>query len=181
MSEADRARWDEVYARRGPAAADAVGPPALLARFADVFPTAGRGLDVACGQGITAVWLARRGLDVRGIDISRVAVDQAQDLAARCGVGGRCRFEVADLDHGLPAGPPVDVMVCHRFRDRRLDRAMRARLSPGGLLAVVTLSEVGAEPGPFRATPGELPGAFAGLDLIAAGEDGGEAWLLARA
>ena len=88
---------------------------------------------------------------------------------------------MVDLDDGLPDGPPVDVVLCHKFRNRRLDRAIIERLAPGGLLALATLSEVGAAPGPFRATPGELAAAFAGLDLIAAGEGQGHAWLLARA
>jgi hypothetical protein len=43
------------------------------------------------------------------------------------------------------------------------------------------LSEVGAAPGPFRAAAGELPAAFGDLNLVAAGEGEGYAWLLARA
>jgi SAM-dependent methyltransferase len=181
MAEVDRRRWDERYTTHGPPPVSAVGPPDILARHADLFPTEGRALDVACGQGMAAVWLARRGLEVWGLDISAVAVSQARDLARRSGVGNRCRFDVADLDDGLPAGPPVDVVLCHKFRDRRLDQAMLGRLKPGGLLAIVVLSEVGASPGAFRATAGELPAAFPGLGPLAAGEGRGYAWLLARA
>ncbi|PQM45097.1 hypothetical protein C1Y40_04747 [Mycobacterium talmoniae] len=81
------------------------------------------------------------------------------------------------------AGPgrPPHIILCHKFRDRRLDRAIIARLAPGGLLAISALSEVGAAAGPFRASAGELPAAFADLELVDAGEGGGEAWLLARA
>jgi SAM-dependent methyltransferase len=179
--EEDRRRWDERYAGLGPASVSAVEPPGVLAPHADVFPTAGHALDLACGQGLGTVWLARHGLDVLGLDISEVAISQARDLARRSGVGDRCRFDVFDLDDGLPAGPPVDVILCHKFRDRRLDRAIIERLAPGGLLAIVALSEVDAAPGPFRAAPGELPAAFAELDPVAAGEGQGYAWLLARA
>ncbi|MFZ1179700.1 MAG: class I SAM-dependent methyltransferase [Mycobacterium sp.] len=181
MAEADRRRWDERYATQGPPPGSAVAPPNVLARCADVFPTAGRALDLACGQGLGAVWLALRGLEVLGLDISPVAVDQARDLAQRSGVGDRCRFDVVDFDDGLPAGLSVDVILCHKFRDRRLDQAIVERLAPGGLLAIAALSEVDATPGPFRAAPGELPAAFAELDLVAAGEGQGYAWLLARA
>jgi len=180
MAEGDRRRWDERYAAQGPPPAGAMEPPDVLARHAEEFPTAGRALDLACGRGSGAVWLARRGLDVRGFDVSAVAVDQAREVARLAGVADRCRFEVVDLDDGLPAGPPVDVILCHRFRDRRLDRAIIERLAPGGLLAIAALSEVGAAPGPFRAAPGELPAAFAELDQVAAGEGEGQAWLLAR-
>lgn len=181
MTDKDRVRWDNRYASRGPAPVAAVGPPPVLAPFDAMFPTAGHALDLACGQGLGAVWLARRGMDVWGFDVSPVAIGQARDLARRCGVGDRCRFDVVDLDNGLPAGPPVDVILCHQFRDRRLDRAAARRLAPGGLLAITALSEVGATPGPFRVAAGELPAAFADLDVIAAGEGQGEAWLLARA
>ena len=181
MAEGDRRRWDERYATDGPPPVSAIESPDILARHADLLPTAGRALDLACGQGCGAVWLARRGLEVWGLDVSAVAIGQARDLAHLAGVGDRCRFDVVDLDDGLPAGPPVDVILCHKFRDRRLDRAIIERLAPGGLLAIAALSEVGAAPGPFHAVAGELPAAFAGLNVIAGGEGQGHAWLLARA
>lgn len=180
MSEQDRNRWDATYASRNPAAPLDPGPPAAFVGHEAVFPVAGTALDLACGRGLGSLWLARRGLDVWGVDVSAVAIDQAVTLAADHGMTDRCRFEVVDLDHGLPAGPPVDVIFCHRFRDRRLDGAIVERLTAGGLLAICALSEVGAAPGRFRATPGELPAAFAALEVIAAGEGDGEAWLLAR-
>ena len=112
--------------------------------------------------------------------MSAVAIEQARALAQRHSVGDRCRFSVADLDDGLPAGPSVEMILCHRFRDPRLYRAIVERLTPGGLLAISVLSEVGAEPGFFRAAAGELDLAFADLQAIAAGEGDGQAWLLAR-
>lgn len=181
VTREDQRRWDERYTGQGRASGGAVGPPGAFAAYADIFPTTGRALDVACGRGFAAVWLARRGLEVVGLDISAVAIGQARKLARHSGVDERCRFEVVDLDDGLPPGPPVDVIVCHKFRDRRLDQAFIDRLASGGLLATVALSEVGAEPGPFRAAPGELAAAFGELDVIAAGEGQGRAWLLARA
>ncbi|AQT78702.1 SAM-dependent methyltransferase [Mycolicibacterium litorale] len=177
MAETDRLRWDDRYAGRAGAVA---GLPQLFARYADAFPTAGLALDVACGPGAVSAWLAGRGLTVLGVDVSPVAVEQARQLAASTGVGDRCRFEVADLDEGLPPGPRADVIVCHLFRDPRLYPAILSRLAPGGLLAIAVLSEVGAAPGGFRARAGELVAAFACLDTVASGEGGGEAWLLAR-
>lgn len=180
MSDDDRARWDDRYAGRGVPPADAIGPAGVFAAHQGVFPAAGRALDIACGQGLGTVWLARRGLDVWGLDISGVAITQARELARRHGVQDRCRFDVVDLDGGLPAGPAVDLVYCHKFRDGRLDRAIIERLAPGGLLAIAALSRVGAGPDPFRVTPGALQAAFADLDPIAAGDGDGLAWLLAR-
>lgn len=180
MSEQDRDRWEERYQSRTAPPVEAVSLPDAFAPFEDMFPTQGRALDVACGQGLASVWLARRGMDVWGVDISPTAISQARDLAARSGVGDRCRFDVVDLDSGLPPGPPVDVILCHRFRDRRLDQPIIERLAPGGLLAISAKSVVDAEPGRFRTAPGELTTAFAELELIASGEGDGNAWLLAR-
>jgi SAM-dependent methyltransferase len=181
VTREDQRRWDERYTGLRDAPAGAIEEPAAFAAYVEEFPTTGRALDLACGRGLGAAWLARRGMDVWGLDISAVAIGQARDLARRSGVGDRCRFDVVDLDDGLPDGPPVDVILCHKFRDRRLDRAIIERLAPGGLLAIVALSEVGAAPGPFRAAPGELATAFAELNRVAAGEGQGQAWLLARA
>ncbi|BCZ24529.1 class I SAM-dependent methyltransferase [Mycobacterium senriense] len=180
MGEADRHRWDERYAAKGPPLLSSVAPPAVFAGHTDLFPTAGRALDLACGQGTGSVWLASRGLQVVGLDVSPVAISHARELAQRAAVGNRCRFDVVDFDGGLPAGVPVDVILCCKFRAPRLDRAIIERLAPGGLLAIAALSEVGATPGPFRAAAGELPAAFAGLDLLGADEGDGQAWLLAR-
>lgn len=177
MSAQDRSRWDKAYAERAPA--PDVRLPDVFAAHEAVFPHTGTALDIACGQGAAAVWLARRGLDVLGVDVSDVAVQRARVLAAQAGV--TAQFAVVDLDDGLPPGSPVDVLLCHRFREPRLYPALLERLKPGGLLAICVLSEVGGAPGPFRAVAGELNEAFAALDPIAAGEGDGQAWLLARA
>jgi SAM-dependent methyltransferase len=180
VTDDDRDRWDRRYTDRPAPTVDDVALPAVFAPFADIFPTAGRALDLACGPGAAAVWLAGRGMAVHGYDVSRVAIARARDLARHSGCAERCRFEVADLDEGLPAGEPVDVVVCLRFRDPRLDRDIIERLCPGGLLAISALSEVGGRPGPFAVRRGALTRAFPTLDVVAAGEGHGEAWLLAR-
>lgn len=184
MSAGDRERWDARYAA-GDEARDAgsVGPPARLVAWADLLPTGGPALELACGTGDAAVWLAGRGLDVHGVDVSPVAVARATARAAAAGVADRCRFTVWDLDAGLPPGPPAALVLGHRFRDARLDGAVVERLAPGGTLIVVALSEVGAGPGRFREPAGGLTAAFGAdprLRVAVAGEADGEAWLVAH-
>ena len=179
MTEKDRIHWDEEWTRTGPAPVGRHGPPPLFAGREHLFPTEGQALEVACGRGRGAVWLAARGLRVWAVDVSAVAVNLARELATRSGLDHLCRFDVVDLDDGLPEGPPVEVLLCYLFRDRRLDRPMIERLAPGGLLAIATLSQVDIGPGPFRVEPGELRAAFAELNVLAEKEGHGEAWLLA--
>lgn len=116
-----------------------------------------------------------------GVDLSPVAVGLAQEHATALGLVDRCVFRVVDLDEGLPDGPAVDVVLCHLFRDSRLDAAVVDRLVPGGLLAIAVLSEVGAAAGRHRVPAGELRRAFGPrLHVLADGEADGRAWLLGR-
>jgi SAM-dependent methyltransferase len=178
VSEQDRIRWDQRY--RGETAGIEPGLPPRFAAFQDWFPVEGRALDLACGRGSAAVWLAMRGMEVLGVDVSPVAIEAAIALADEAGVADRCRFLVHDLDGGLPEGPSVAVLICHLFRDARLDRAMLDRLAPGGLLAIAVLSEAGSGRGRFRASRDELRQTWSGLDIVADGDHGGVAWLIGR-
>lgn len=183
MSDADRERWDARHAVGGSLHASPPGALAGKPGLTGAFPSTGRALDVACGRGGVAVWLARRGLVVDAVDVSPVGLAAGSRLAAAEGVGERIRWIAHDLDLGLPrdCSGPYDVVVCQCFRDPACYGALSAALAPGGLLAVTVLSEVGAAPGPFRAPPGELRAAFSGLEILRDRESDGEASLLARA
>ncbi|MDN5920605.1 MAG: methyltransferase domain-containing protein [Pseudonocardia sp.] len=181
MAGSDRQRWDSRHA--AVSVGEPMPPSALLGR-ADVLPSPGRALDVACGRGAVAVWLALRGFVVDAVDVSATGLAGGAELAERHGVGERIRWVRADLDGGLPAGRDpdggYDVVVCQRFREPALYPPLAAALRPGGLLAVTVLSEVGDEGGRFRAAPGELLAAFGDLDVLDHVEGDGEASLLAR-
>ena len=112
MSGDDRVRWDARHAAAGP---PGVTPPGVLAGAAELtacFPVSGRALDVACGRGGVAVWLARRGLAVDAVDVSPVGLAAGARLAAAAGVTGRIRW-IADRQAFHAAGrrnqqpPPI--------------------------------------------------------------------------
>ena len=153
-------------------------PPSALPGDDTVVPTSGRALDVACGRGTVAVWLALRGLAVDAIDAAPTGLARGRELAAAHGV--EVSWIEADLDDGLPVAGPYDVIVCQRFRDPALYSALRDALAPGALLVISTRSEVGDSGGRFRAAPGELLAAFADLDVIDHREGSGEAVMVAR-
>ena len=107
MSEADRERWD---ARHAVAVDVAPQPPDAVRGREHLVPTSGRALDVACGRGAVAVWLARRGLTVDAVDVSGVALA----AGAALGAGLPIRWCAHDLDTGLPDPGPYEMIVCQR-------------------------------------------------------------------
>jgi SAM-dependent methyltransferase len=100
----------------------------------------GRALDVACGEGRNAVWLAELGWNVTGIDFSDVALGKAAELARARGV--EVEWVAADvLVHEPPPGAFDLVAVLylqlpHDELARALRRAARA-VAPGGALIVL--------------------------------------------
>ncbi|MEV7525454.1 class I SAM-dependent methyltransferase [Streptomyces sp. NPDC091371] len=115
-------------------------PNALLVREAEGLAP-GRALDLGCGEGADAVWLARKGWRVTGIDISEVALGRAAEHAAEAGVGDRISFEHHDLGESFPAGAFELVSACflHSPGDMpraRILRTAAAAVAPGGVLLV---------------------------------------------
>ena len=170
MSASDRERWDARFA-----AGDAVepAPPVALAGREHLIPATGRALDIACGRGAVAVWLAGQGLAVDAVDVSPVGLAAGRSLSG----GDAVRWIEADLDDGLPVAGPYEVVVSQRFRAPALYGALVDVLAPGGLLVVTVLA--GGD-GPYRAAPGELLAAFGHLAVVHHEESGGEAHLVAR-
>lgn len=149
-------------------------PPDALRGREHLLSAPGRALDVACGRGQVAAWLAGRGFAVDAVDVSPVG------LAAGAALAPGVRWIAHDLTAGLPVTGPYDVVVCQLYRDPGLYPALAAALGPGGLLVITVLSEVGDTGGPFRAAPGELVAAFPTLEHLAHEEGGGRASLVAR-
>ncbi len=69
--------------------------PALVATVEAGTIPAGRALEVGCGTGTNALWLAARGFDALGVDVSPLAIDRAR--AKLGGAANACRFEVLDF------------------------------------------------------------------------------------
>lgn len=126
----------------------------------------GHVVDVGCGTGENALYLAAQGLDVTGVDLAPAAIDRALSKATERGV--MARFEVADVldlhafsdtfDSGIDSG------CFHVFDDdgrARYVRSLHGALHPGGRLFIMTFSD--RQPGtwgPRRVTQAELRNAF---------------------
>ena len=83
-SDGTRQGWDRRYAAADRIHATPVPNRFLVSEISDLAP--GTALDLACGAGRNAVWLAERGWRVTGVDFSGVALGIARDLAASHGV-----------------------------------------------------------------------------------------------
>ncbi|MEV5518224.1 class I SAM-dependent methyltransferase [Streptomyces flaveolus] len=116
-------------------------PNELLVREAgDLTP--GTALDLGCGEGADAVWLAGRGWHVTGVDISATALERAAVHAADAGVGDRVAWERHELGRSFPEGS-FDLVSAHYLQspvalDQRavLGSAANA-VADGGTLLVV--------------------------------------------
>ncbi len=177
----DRPRWDERH-RRAPVAVPAA--PDGLAASGVVLPQRGTALDVACGVGAVAVWMASTGLTVVALDISVVAVEATRALAVRYAVPDRVEASVHDLTAGLPEGTGrFDLVVCQRYRQPDLWPALVDHTVVGGIVVVTVLSAVGQPtPGRFHAELGALGAEFGRLpvEILHHREAEGAATIVAR-
>ncbi|MEU6737430.1 class I SAM-dependent methyltransferase [Streptomyces physcomitrii] len=102
----------------------------------------GRALDLGCGEGADAIWLARRGWQVTAADVSRVALDRGAAHAAEQGVADRIDWQRHDLGHSFPAGgyDLISAHFLHTYGALRREEALRRAVdcvAPGGILLVV--------------------------------------------
>jgi len=134
MNEADRARWDDRY--RDGDWAD-IDEPATILKDAEAWlEPPGLALDVACGAGRNALFLARRGFTVVAVDVSGEGLER---------LASRARSEALDI-HPVHAdlrrfafpSDAFDLIVNSRFLLRSLFPAFRSSLKSGGLLLIET-------------------------------------------
>jgi SAM-dependent methyltransferase len=135
----DATFWDERYR-----SADAIwsGEPntQLVAEVSGLVP--GTALDVGCGEGADAVWLAEHGWHVTAIDISTVALERARTAALAAGVSERVVWQPADITASAPPERSYDLVsaqfmqLAPPLRDAAF-RGLAGAVKSGGTLLVV--------------------------------------------
>jgi SAM-dependent methyltransferase len=169
VSAAERDKWDARY--RDGAYENRTHPTALLREWLPRLAR-GRALDVACGAGRNALFLAANGFAVTALDISSVALERGRRAAAERGLD--IEWLCADLDEdpaaALPAGG-FDLIVWVRYVHRSLLPCLVERLNEGGtLLCEQHLTTTAAVAGPtssgFRLAPGELARSAPTLSIL---------------
>ena len=149
MAEHD---WDMHYAQ-GELPWDTGEPAEELVAFVNEGSVApGRALDIGCGTGTNALWLAQRGFDVVGVDIAPRAIERARAKSAQSQV--TCRFEVLDFLSADPPGGPFQFVFdrgcLHVFDDCVVQQRFAARVAALLAPAGYWLSFLGSTEGPAR-------------------------------
>ena len=137
--------WDETWADTG---AIGSGSDELLAEHVKHL-TPGRALEIGCGMGGNAVWLAKNGWQVNAVDYSPVAIEKGKQLAAEQGVS--VDFVVADASKYQPI-ENFDLITSFYIQLFPVQRArmlanMSKALAPGGTLLFVSHDESGSPSG----------------------------------
>jgi SAM-dependent methyltransferase len=106
----EAAEWDERY--RSAELVWGTEPNLFVRQQCEALPVA-EALDLACGEGRNALWLARLGWTVTGVDYSAAAIERAESLTARepAEVAERLTWRVADITRELPPPGSVDLVL----------------------------------------------------------------------
>lgn len=167
-----RTRWD----RRHADAPDVGAPAEVLLRNAHLLPAHGVALDLACGRGANALWLAEHtALAVHAWDFSVAGIARLEATARARGL--QVRSDLRDVIARPPRPAGFDVLVVTHFLERTICPALIAALRPGGLLLYQTFTrEAVSDRGPptpqWRLARNELLALFAGLTVRAYREEG---------
>jgi tellurite methyltransferase len=171
-SGASREKWDRIYAV---ATEEEPGPADVLRENAHLLPMGGDALDLACGRGGNALFLARRGFRVCAWDISPVAIGRLAGQAERSGLV--MEATVRDVESAPFPRETFNVITVSRFLARPLSGAILDSLSPGGLLFYQTYVREKPNPkGPgnpdYLLGINELLDMFRGLRVLVYREEG---------
>jgi SAM-dependent methyltransferase len=162
--------WEKHYGER-----ERIWSGRVNVQFADVVADLkpGRALDLGCGEGADAVWLAERGWDVVAVDVSDTALGRARAAADERGVGDRIDFRQVDLSEGLPGGDfdLISSQFLHstlEFDRQKILVEAAGALRPGGHLVIVDHGSAPPWPSKLDHHHHEFPSAeevVEGLDL----------------
>lgn len=175
----DKDKWNQRYSavagESGSEARELVSVSRVVADYAHLLPEQGTALDLACGSGANAVYLAKHGLDTYAWDIADVAISMLEQTTAALDI--KLNLEVRDVSENPPLENSFDVIVVSRFLDRKIIPRLMAALKPNGLIYYQTfIVDKHAGTGPnnpdYLLKPNELLELFKSLTIRVYREEG---------
>ncbi|MHC6591959.1 class I SAM-dependent methyltransferase [Arthrobacter sp. C152] len=180
--------WDERY-RSKPRLWSGKPNPQLVREAGGLRP--GKALELGCGEGADAIWLAQQGWTVTAVDVSAVALERARShelaelaresvQASEDNIGSRITWQQADLEQWHPEGS-YDLVTSQFLHSQELDWRIPLRTAAAAVKMGGTLLVVGHHPDRLPPWGGGHPheGMFyTGDDLVRELELGGPGWQL---
>lgn len=132
MSQQDQQKWDKKY-QETPKLLQQRDPSCKLQELIKKIKLPALALDVACGAGKNAIYMAKKGLQVDALDISKVAL---QNLEAQ--KYSNIHTQLIDLDEYTPPKEQYDIIVKTNFLDRQLIPKLTTALKSKGYFYIET-------------------------------------------
>jgi 2-polyprenyl-3-methyl-5-hydroxy-6-metoxy-1,4-benzoquinol methylase len=162
-------QWDALYKNRGDVYIYGKEPARFLVESLPLLPERGLVLDIAMAEGRNGVFMAQKGYDVEGVDISELAIRKAKRLAKEHKV--KIKTIIADLSHYKIQPERYDIILCLYYLDRQLIESIKKGLKPGGVVVfenhtLENLKYNKAEPREYLLQDGELKSLFADFQIL---------------
>jgi tellurite methyltransferase len=163
----DISGWNQRYRSKERAGEDLQTEPTELVAQTVRSLSPGRALDLACGTGRNALWLAQEGWDVTAVDGAGAAIESLKERARAGNVN--VKAVVADLQKSEYTIAPSSwdlIIICY-YLQRDLIEPAKNGVRPGGvLLLIVHITEGDEQPTASRLRPGELVRYFSNWELL---------------
>lgn len=164
-------KWNDIYATQNQTESQLeIKAANVLQEHAFLLPKSGLALDLACGLGGNAIFLANYGLDSHAWDISQTAIERLEAYCSKNKIS--MVTEVRDIEQQPPAANSFDVINVSYYLERAIVKDIIAALKPNGLLFYQTfIAEKVSDTGPnnpqYRLQPNELLTLFSPLHVLA--------------
>ncbi|HEV3254201.1 MAG TPA: methyltransferase domain-containing protein [Candidatus Acidoferrales bacterium] len=159
--------WNKRYRLRERPEEDlAAEPTPLVVKFATGLAP-GKALDLACGAGRNALWLAEQGWEVTAVDGAQAAIEILQSRATERGL--RVNTVVADLEKGEFEIEPSrwDLIAMCYYLQRNLYEPAKRGVRPGGVvISIVHITQPGEAASQHRLVPGQLEKYFTWWEIL---------------
>jgi len=167
-------KWNKRY-QCASADARSLEPAQILSEYGYLLPDTGAALDLACGLGGNALYMARRQLRVDAWDLSDVAIGRLIQQAESENLA--ITAQVRDVLQYPPSADTYDVIVVSRFLERTIIPSLIQSLKPAGLVFYQTFSKnkdtnAGPNNPAFLLDENELLRLFSGLTILVYHEEG---------